>query len=102
MPVALAINDGFNQSKLTNKQATGILYLLETKIRFPKMHSTAMLGFNKYSLEHIMPKKWEARWSKEISPVFTTVGGGYGPGWGFSVWFEDENIRFLQKFFKIP
>jgi hypothetical protein len=64
MPVSIAVNDGFNQSKLTNKQATGILYLLETKIRFSKMHSTAMLGFNKYSLEHIMPKKWEARWPK--------------------------------------
>jgi hypothetical protein len=64
MPSVVVVNDGFNQSKLTNKQATGILYLLETKIRFPKMHSTAMFGFNKYSLEHIMPKKWEARWPK--------------------------------------
>jgi uncharacterized protein with ParB-like and HNH nuclease domain len=64
MPIEIAVDDGFNQSRLTNKQAAGILYLLETKIRFPKMHSTAMFGFNKYSLEHIMPKKWEAHWPK--------------------------------------
>ena len=54
--------DGFNNSKLVNLQTRGILYLLEAGIRSPKS-STALLGFNNYSLEHIMPKKWRNNWA---------------------------------------
>jgi uncharacterized protein with ParB-like and HNH nuclease domain len=53
---------GFNSAILINKQSTGILYLIETKIRKSSLHSTQLLGLNKYSLEHIMPKKWENNW----------------------------------------
>jgi hypothetical protein len=67
MPLDASVTDGFNQSKLTNKQATGILYLLETGIRNRQKHSTAMLGMSSYSLEHILPKKWRNHW-----PVFKT------------------------------
>lgn len=56
--------DGFNNSKLVNKQTLGILYLLESKIRDRKKHSTSLMGLDKYSLEHIMPKKWENNWDK--------------------------------------
>ena len=52
---------GFNQSKLVNLQAKGIIYLLESKIR-PANSSTALLGFSNYSLEHLMPKKWRNNW----------------------------------------
>jgi uncharacterized protein with ParB-like and HNH nuclease domain len=62
MPPDDAVLEGFSVSKLTNKQAVGILYLLETKIRDSKKQSTNVLGINKYSLEHIMPKKWENQW----------------------------------------
>jgi hypothetical protein len=67
MPLDVSVTDGFDQSKLTNKQAAGILYLLETRIRDRQKHSTAMLGMNSYSLEHILPKKWRNHW-----PVFKT------------------------------
>lgn len=60
------MKNGFNDSKLINKQAAGILYLIESKIRNKKLHSTQLLGLNKYSLEHIMPKKWENHWEKLI------------------------------------
>ena len=53
--------EGFFESRLTNRNAAGVLYLIESNIR-GKFHSTQLLGFNKYSLEHIMPKKWENHW----------------------------------------
>ena len=53
---------GFIHSRLVNKQATGILYFIESKLRNRSLHSTAMLGLKSYSLEHVMPKKWENNW----------------------------------------
>ena len=47
---------GFETSKLVNLQSKGIIYLLESKIRSDNS-STVLLGFNNYSLEHLMPKK---------------------------------------------
>lgn len=52
---------GFETSKLVNLQSKGIIYLLESKIRSDNS-STALLGFNNYSLEHLMPKKWRNNW----------------------------------------
>lgn len=52
---------GFDNSKLINLQSKGIFYLMESNIR-PDHSSTALLGFNKYSLEHLMPKKWRNNW----------------------------------------
>lgn len=53
--------NGFNTAKLVNLHTRGILYLLEAGIRSAKS-STALLGFNNYSLEHMMPKKWRNNW----------------------------------------
>lgn len=50
-----------SETKLTNLYSKGILYLLETRIR-PKNSGTDILGFNAYSLEHLMPKKWRNKW----------------------------------------
>jgi uncharacterized protein with ParB-like and HNH nuclease domain len=65
MPSDDEVKNGFFNSKLINKQATGILYLIESKIRDRNKQSTALLGINKYSLEHLMPKKWENNWDTE-------------------------------------
>jgi len=54
--------EGFKESKLTNKHSKGILYLLESRIRNRDNQSTALLGLSSYSLEHIMPKKWQNHW----------------------------------------
>ncbi|HLO60333.1 MAG TPA: DUF262 domain-containing protein [Bacteroidales bacterium] len=67
MPSDSELKDGFNKSKLINKQSTGILYFIETKIRNRQLHSTSLLGLNRYSLEHILPKKWERNWGKLAS-----------------------------------
>jgi len=63
LPTDEELEKGFNSSILINKQSAGILYLIESKIRNGK-DSTALLGINKYSLEHLMPKKWRNNWDK--------------------------------------
>jgi len=63
MPSDEEVRVAFSQSCLTNKYATGVLYLIESKIRDRRLHSTQLLGINKYSLEHMMPKKWRNHWS---------------------------------------
>jgi hypothetical protein len=55
------LQHGFEYSKLVNLQSKGIIYLIESKIR-PASSAVAMLGFNSYSLEHLMPKKWRNHW----------------------------------------
>ena len=52
---------GFEKSKLVNLQSRGIIYLIESRER-PDQSSTALLGFDNYSLEHLMPKKWRNNW----------------------------------------
>ena len=55
------LKDGFKKSKLVNLQSRGIIYLIESRER-PEHSSTALLGFDNYSLEHLMPKKWRNNW----------------------------------------
>jgi len=62
MPSDEDVEDGFMNSKLINKQTTGILYLIESRMRDRSRHATALLGLDRYSLEHLMPKKWENHW----------------------------------------
>ena len=72
---------GFINSKLINLQTKGILYLMEAGIR-PARSSTALLGFNSYSLEHLLPKKWRNNWppcdsdekSRQRDSVLLTLG----------------------------
>lgn len=45
-----------------NKKALAILYLLETAIREGKPHATKLYPFDRYSLEHLMPKVWKDNW----------------------------------------
>lgn len=53
--------NGFHKSKLSNLQTKGILYMIESNIR-PDFVATGLLGFDSYSLEHLMPKKWRNQW----------------------------------------
>ena len=45
-----------------NKKALAILYLLETAIRDGKPHATKLYPFDRYSLEHLMPRSWQENW----------------------------------------
>lgn len=62
MPTDVEVSAAFSTAHLTNKYATGVLYLIESKVRNRSFHSTQLLGINKYSLEHMMPKKWRNNW----------------------------------------
>lgn len=64
LPSEAELKIGFETAQLINKQSAGILYFIESKIRNRQLQSTQLLGINKYSLEHLMPKKWENNWSK--------------------------------------
>ncbi len=64
MPSDIELKDGFHNAYLINKQSAGILYLIESKIRKRHLHATHLKGINQYSLEHLMPKKWENNWGK--------------------------------------
>lgn len=61
IPTDEELLEGFQKSKLTNLQTKGILYLIESHIR-PVNSATLLLGFDRYSLEHLMPKKWRNNW----------------------------------------
>ena len=64
LPSDSQLENAMKASVLTNKQAAGVLYLIESGIRDRSRHSTQLLGLNKYSLEHVMPKKWQNYWVK--------------------------------------
>lgn len=64
LPSDKELKQGFDTSYLINKQSAGIIYFIESKIRNRSLQSTQLLGINKYSLEHLMPKKWENNWGK--------------------------------------
>jgi len=59
-----SVKNGFENVILINKQSAGILYFIESKIRDRNKQATQLLGISKYSLEHLMPKKWENHWGK--------------------------------------
>ena len=61
IPTDEELKNGFEKSRLVNLQSRGIIYLIESRER-PDHSSTALLGFNSYSLEHLMPKKWRNNW----------------------------------------
>ncbi|MAD40993.1 MAG: hypothetical protein CL623_01190 [Arcobacter sp.] len=67
MPSNEVVKQGFLNSKIVNKQTRGIIYLIESIIRVKdkNKHSTGLLGLDRYSLEHMMPKKWENHWDKD-------------------------------------
>jgi uncharacterized protein with ParB-like and HNH nuclease domain len=67
MPSDEDVKNGFLNSKLINKQTRGVIYLIESIIRVEDKdkHSTGLLGLSAYSLEHLMPKKWENHWDKD-------------------------------------
>lgn len=45
-----------------NKRALAILYLMESRLRVGKPYATKLFPFDEYSLEHLMPKKYEKNW----------------------------------------
>ncbi|HPS86751.1 MAG TPA: DUF262 domain-containing HNH endonuclease family protein [Spirochaetota bacterium] len=61
MPVDEDLKNAFNDSVLSNQQAKTVLYMIELSIRSHK-DATTLLPYNRYSLEHLLPKKWRNNW----------------------------------------
>lgn len=57
------VQNAINTRVLVNDQNTGILYMLESKLH-SVLSATALKGLKYYTLEHLMPKKWENTWDK--------------------------------------
>lgn len=55
--------EAFKTNKLYNKQATCILYLLESALRDSSRMGTNLKPLGGYTLEHLMPKKWRNNWT---------------------------------------
>ncbi|MBY0537786.1 DUF4357 domain-containing protein [Patescibacteria group bacterium] len=64
MPDDEKVSKAFVTEALTNKQAKGVLFLIESAVRNSR-HATRLLNFDGYSLEHVMPKKWRNNWKTE-------------------------------------
>ena len=62
----------FLNAKLVNLQTKGILYMMESKIR-PVNSAVKLHGFDNYSLEHLMPKKWRNYWQHPASEAKNAV-----------------------------
>jgi uncharacterized protein with ParB-like and HNH nuclease domain len=62
LPTNKHIINACRNNKYANKKVLAILYLLETRIREGKPYSTQLYPFDKYTLEHIMPKSWKDNW----------------------------------------
>ena len=61
MPYNIEVEDAFKgNTKLNDTKAKSILYLLESGIRHDEQ--TVLRPLADYSLEHLMPQKWEKHW----------------------------------------
>lgn len=56
------VRECLHENELPNKRALAILYLMETRVREGQPHATKLFAFTDYSLEHLMPKKFEKNW----------------------------------------
>jgi hypothetical protein len=63
MPTKLEVQEAFQNSILSNKQAGAILYTIALKDIDSEYSDTKTLSSKSFSVEHMMPKKWEENWS---------------------------------------
>ena len=62
MPSDDLVKECLWEKKVPNKRALAILYLMESRIRKQHMHATQLFPFKEYSLEHMMPQKYQKHW----------------------------------------
>lgn len=62
LPVDQSVREHLHTVTHPNKRALAILYLMESRLRTGKPHATHLYAFNDYTLEHLMPKKYEKNW----------------------------------------
>lgn len=61
MPYNIEVEDAFKgNTKLNDTKAKSIIYLLESSLRTSEQ--TVLRSLSEYTLEHLMPQKWERYW----------------------------------------
>lgn len=65
IPELNEVKEAFHTNVLTNKQAGAILYLIALKDIDSEYSDSKTLSFESFSVEHIMPKKWEQNWNED-------------------------------------
>lgn len=81
MPTDAKVRESIKEVDHPNKRALAILYLMESRLRYNQPHATKLYSFDGYSLEHLMPKKWQKNWpliegydSEERNQKISTLG----------------------------
>tara|TARA_B110000027_G_C15976321_1_gene236617 strand:- start:192 stop:734 length:543 start_codon:yes stop_codon:yes gene_type:complete len=64
LPTKVEVEEAFHTNVLSNKQAGAILYIIALKDIDSEYSDTKTLSSNSFSVEHMMPKKWEENWSE--------------------------------------
>ena len=67
MPTDEEVRKGFHQNYMYNRNAREILFLIalaQLKANSRQDVSKSLLGVRSYSVEHIMPKKWQEYWKE--------------------------------------
>ena len=64
LPTKVEVKEAFHTNVLSNKQAGAILYIIALKDIDSEYSDTKTLSSNSFSVEHMMPKKWEENWSE--------------------------------------
>jgi uncharacterized protein with ParB-like and HNH nuclease domain len=62
-PVDTAVTQAFSGTLLSNQHARVILFAIALHQQDSDLHDSPKLSPSSYSVEHIMPKAWEAHWS---------------------------------------
>lgn len=62
------LETAFSNSVLSNQYAKEILYSIALYQIKSVLNDVTALSSNSFSVEHILPKKWEANWNKVLSP----------------------------------
>lgn len=62
LPTDQRVKESLHQITHPNKRALAILYLMESRLRAGKPHATRLYPFSDYTLEHLMPKKYQKNW----------------------------------------
>lgn len=63
-PTELEIKEAFKSSVLSNKQAGELLFIIALKDMDSEYSDSKTLSSKSFSVEHMMPKKWEENWGE--------------------------------------
>lgn len=61
MPTDDEVLKGARSQKLVNREGKAVLYMLESRL-MKKDNATTLKEFGVYTLEHLMPRKWQQNW----------------------------------------